>query len=676
MACLTVNLLGEPRVLDGDQNEIAIPSKKTMALLAYLAIAPGKAQPREELVNLLWGDRFDQQGRQSLRQALYAVRKVLGGDCAQALLMDGELISLCREHASCDVWEFERLAASDAEEDLIAAAGLFRGRLLAGIALRDHNFEEWLSGERQRLKDLLWRTLYRIAKHQKRNRAFSDALDTTRRLLELNPLREKTHRLIMRIHAQSGDRAAALAQYQHCVELLRRELQLEPDLMTLRLYEELKATVPEDDEDDEDPQIAKDQPDARQDLPSRDYKDGQFFAKERPTVVVLAFEQLGGNDDQAYFARGITGDITNALSYWRWFPVIGQSSATIAGQNGKSVSEIAQELEARYAVTGSVRLSSDRVRIAVQLIDARSGHHLWAHKYDNPLGDLFDVQDEITEQIVSAIEPEVLRAEHYRAMRKRPADMTAWDHVMRADASKNALGSRAVADAINHLNMAIAIDPDLSIAWSQLAHCHWYEGIHGWADDVEEAFGQSEQAARQALNLDESDWLAHTMLGLCDMWNRQDYDLSISRHNRALQLNPSASVAHHSAACSLEFAGQPEDAIPHIMTIMRLDPNYANNTSLFSDLSLSYLQLEQFDDAALYARKSVSLKPDHSRVYHRLASALGHLGQNTEARAALDSIFRLHPGFSAEYVRSTYPFKEPRHLDILLDGLLKAGLGD
>ena len=238
------------------------------------------------------------------------------------------------------------------------------------------------------------------------------------------------------------------------------------------------------------------------------------------------------------------------------------------------------------------------------------------------------------------------------------------------------MSRQSIAEAINHLNNAIAIDPDLSIAWSQLAHCHWYEGIIGWADDVEEAFGQSEQAARQALALDESDWLAHTMLGLSDMWSRHDYDLSISRINRALQLNPSASVAHHSAACSLDFAGQPEDAIRHIMTIMRLDPNYANNAALFSDLSLSYIQLEKFDDAALYARKSASLRPDYPRVYHRLACALGHLGQDDEANSALDRIFKLHPGFNAEYVRSTYPFKERRHLEILLDGLMKAGLGD
>lgn len=677
MACLTVNILGEPRVLNGDDEEIAIPSKKTMALLAYLTIASGTAQPREEVVNLLWGDRFDQQGRQSLRQALYAVRKAMGEECAQALLMDGELITLCRERTQCDVWEFERLAASQSEEDLIAASKLFRGRLLAGLSLRDENFEEWIASERQRLKDLLWRTLYRIAKHQKRNRAFSDALDTTRRLLELNPLREKSHRLVMRIHAQSGDRAAALAQYQHCVELLRRDLHLEPDLMTLRLYEELKATVPAEDEDeDEEREMVDGDPIRVSDQPESTAGDVSFFANDRPAVVVLAFEQLGDLDDQAHFARGITSDITNALSYWRWFPVIGHNSAAAAKQKGKSINEIAEDLEARYAVTGSVRLSSNRVRIAVQLIDAGTGHHLWANRYDNPLGDLFDVQDEITEQIVSAIEPEVQRAEHSRARRKRPADMTAWDYVMRADASKNALGSDTVADAISQLKLAIAIDPDLSIAWSQLAHCHWYEGILGWADDVEEAFGQSEQAARQAISLDDSDWLAHTMLGLCDMWNRRDYDMSISRLKRALQLNPSASIAHHSTACSLEFAGQPEDAIPHIMTIMRLDPNYTNNASLFSDLSLSYLQLEQFQDAALYARKSVSLKPDYPRVYHHLASALGHLGESDDARSALDSVFRLHPGFSAEYVRSTYPFKDPRHLDILIDGLLKAGLGD
>lgn len=672
MACLTIKILGEPKVFDREGTEVTVPSKKAMALLAYLALAPGNGRPREELVGLLWGDRFEQQGRQSLRQALYAVRKALGEDCAQAILMDGELISLCEKNTNCDVWDFERLADSEAEEDLTEAAAMFRGRLLSGIALRDNAFEEWISSERQRLKDILWRTLYRIAKHQKRTRQFSGALDTTRRLLELNPLREKTHRLIMRIHAQSGDRAAALAQYHRCVDLLRKELQLEPDLMTLRLYEELKATGAE--ESDEDDQMTADEHGGE---PSTsESREGRFFAPERPAVVVFNFENLGGSGDQAYFAQGITSDITNALSYWRWFPVIGHDSATYADRNGQSVPEIAKSLEARYAVTGSVRLSTDRVRIAVQLIDADSGHHLWAQRYDTPLGDLFDVQDEITEQIVSAIEPEVLRAEHNRAMRKHPSNMTAWDHVMRADACKNQMSRQSIAEAIDHLNNAIAIDPDLSIAWSQLAHCHWYEGIIGWADDVEEAFGQSEQAARQALALDESDWLAHTMLGLSDMWSRHDYDLSITRINRALQLNPSASVAHHSAACSLDFAGQPEDAIRHIMTIMRLDPNYANNAALFSDLSLSYIQLEKFDDAALYARKSVSLKPDYPRVYHRLACALGHLGQDDEANSALDRIFKLHPGFNAEYVRSTYPFKEPQHLEILLDGLMKAGLGD
>src|SRR5690606_33579236 len=149
-----------------------------------------------------------------------------------------------------DVWEFERLASQPDEASLCAAVAIYRGRLLSGLQIRDSEFEAWLSSERQRIKEVLWRTLYRIAKHQKQRKAYSDALDTARRLLDLNPLREKTHRLMMRVHAQGGDRAAALNQYRECEQLLRRELQLEPDQTTLHLFDEIKATTCDVDDED------------------------------------------------------------------------------------------------------------------------------------------------------------------------------------------------------------------------------------------------------------------------------------------------------------------------------------------------------------------------------------------------------------------------------------------
>jgi DNA-binding SARP family transcriptional activator/TolB-like protein len=679
--CLSLCLLGEPRIQVGeDQKPVTVASRKTVALLGILALSPNAAMSREELVALLWGDRFDQQGRQSLRQALYSLRKALGEICNDAISMDGEIIGLNRDMVSVDVWEFERLANQDDEASLSAAAALYRGRLLSGIQIRDSEFETWLSSERQRLKDVLWRTLYRIAKHQKQRKAYSAALDTTRRLLELNPLREKCHRLIMRIHAQSGDRAAALNQYRNCEEMLRRELDLVPDKTTLDLFRELRETAPELDDDDQPVQAAENPIETTVAPPpaaeSATIDDGRYFARDRPAVAVLTFENLDGNSERDYFYQAITNDIATGLSYWRWFPVIGQNTTSALSGSGATPTEIARKVDARYLVTGTARRGRDSLRITAQLLDASTGHHLWASRFDLPLEDLFDVQDEITEKIVASIEPEVMRAEHSRAARKRPSDLTAWDLVVRADWCRADLTRSRLAEAIGYLKEAIEIDPDLSISWSQLAHCHWIMGIMGWSDDPTQSFRDSDEAARRALQLDESDWLAHNMLGLCDMWNRRDYDMSITRLKRAIELNPSASFAHHATACSLEFAGLPDEALPHIMTVQKLDPNYSYNASLLADLALAHLQLEKFEEAAAHARRSAATRPDYVRVYHRLAAALGHLGQAAEARKALDSIFRLHPGFSAEYVRSTYPFRDQRHLDILIDGLVKAGLGD
>jgi adenylate cyclase len=336
--------------------------------------------------------------------------------------------------------------------------------------------------------------------------------------------------------------------------------------------------------------------------------------------------------------------------------------------------EIARQVEARYAVTGTVRRSGDRVRITASLIDAPTGHNLWSGRYDATLDDLFAVQDEITEKIVTSIEPEVQRAEHERSIRKPTGDMTAWDRVMRANWLRWEMTNAANSEAIKLLEEAIRLDPHLSTAWSGLAHCHWLDGVLGWTVDPARTFLESERCARMALSLDESDWIAHTLLGLCDIWNRRDYDSAIDRLERAVALNPSSSIAHHSAACVLEFSGLPEKGLSHLRTVLRLDPRYANNASLLADMALSYLQLRQFEDAVTYARKAVSIRPDYSRVYHRLAAALAHLGHEAEARDTLDKAIALEPGFSERVLFATYPFRHAEHLEILLSGLRKAGL--
>ncbi|MEX0810057.1 MAG: BTAD domain-containing putative transcriptional regulator [Dongiaceae bacterium] len=669
MSALTLTLLGEPQLADADGADIPVPSRKSLALLAYLAASRGQSASREKLMGLLWGDRFDQQARQSLRQTLYSLRKLLGPPGEDAIGVAGDNVALNTAAICTDLAEFERLAASSEPDQLLAAARLYRGPLLAGFSIRDVAFTEWLEAERTRLQDVAAAVLYRLGKHYKATGRYEEALAIARRLLDINPLREKSHRLIMRIQAKSGDRSQALMQYQRCAELLHKELGVEPDFITIRTYEEIKASgVTSEEEGEEEDTLV---PGAK--AVAAPMRRG-FFAPDRPVVLVMPFANLGGDAEQAYFAQGITYDITSGLACWRWFPVIGASSSLNFANAGADVTDIARQVEARYAVTGSVRRTGDQVRISVSLIDAPTRHNLWAGRYDATLAELFAVQDEITEKIVSSIEPEVHRAEHERSLRKPPLDMTAWDRVMRGNWLKWELTRANNKEATRLLEEAVALDPHLSTGWSSLAHCHWIDGVMGWSDDLVHSFRESERGARMALSLDESDWIAHTILGLCDIWNRRDYESAIERQKRAVALNPSSSIAHHSAACVYEFSGLPEQGLTHLRTVLRLDPRYANNASLLADMALSYLQLGQFEDSVTYARKAVSIRPDYSRVYHRLAASLAHLGHIEEAREALARAKLLEPGLSERIVRATYPFRNPDHLELLLSGLRLAGL--
>jgi TolB-like protein/two-component SAPR family response regulator len=681
MSALTLTLLGEPQLADAEGAEIAVPSRKSMALLAFLAAARGQSANREKLMGLLWGDRFDQQARQSLRQTLYSLRKLLGPSGEDAIGVTGDNVSINGTIVRTDIAEFERLAGETALDSIEAAARLYRGPFMAGFAIRDAAFSEWLEAERTRLQDLASAVLYRLGKHYKAAGRYEEALAIARRLLDLNPLREKSHRLIMRIHAKSGDRSQALLQYQRCAELLHRELGVEPDFITIRTYEEIKASgVTSEEDGEEDETLVAGTPRSSATGTATRAAAGaaparrSFFAPDRPAVLVMPFTNLGGDDEQAYFAQGITHDITTGLACWRWFPVIGASSSLSFANAGTDVTDIARQVEARYAVTGSVRRTGDQVRISASLIDAPSRHNLWAGRYDTTLAELFAVQDEITEKIVSSIEPEVQRAEHERSRHKPTDDMTAWDRVMRGNWLKWELTRENNREAIRLLEEAIALDPHLSTGWSSLAHCHWIDGVMGWSTDLGNSFRESERCARMALSLDESDWVAHTILGLCDIWNRRDYESAIDRQKRAVALNPSSSIAHHSAACVYEFSGQPEMGLTHLRTVLRLDPRYANNAALLADMALSYLQLRQYEDSVTYARKAVSIRPDYSRVYHRLAASLAHLGHVEEARDTLERAKALDPSLNEHNVRATYPFRNPEHLDILLSGLRIAGL--
>jgi adenylate cyclase len=393
----------------------------------------------------------------------------------------------------------------------------------------------------------------------------------------------------------------------------------------------------------------------------------------RPAVVILPFLNLSGDPAQDYFVDGMTEDLITALAQWRWFPVIARNSAFAYKGRAVDVTQVGRELNARYVLEGSLRLAGDRVRINAQLIDAGNGHHLWAQTYDRRLGDIFDLQDEITRAIVVAIEPQIAHAEQRRAARKRPDSLDAWDMSLQALAQIRQGSVSALVDAKRLLAQATELDATSSYAQSLLALAEFQGALAGWTRDPAGMFGETLSAAETAVALDEGDWLAHALLGIASLWVRRAYEKAILEEELALALNPSASIAYHFLACALTFDGQAAAAVPKLAAILELDPRFAFLPVTLADLGLAKLLTGEAEIALSFIERSLAEQPTNVRAWQRKTVALAHLGRIEQAEGALAQLFALQPSFSAAYVSATYPFRDPAHAAIFVDGLRKAG---
>ncbi len=384
-------------------------------------------------------------------------------------------------------------------------------------------------------------------------------------------------------------------------------------------------------------------------------------------------QTLSADSEQEYFVDGITEDIITALSHWRWFPVIARNSTFAYKNNPKDVTKIANELGARYVLEGNIRKVGTPVRINAQLIDATTGHHIWAKRYDRDLDDIFALQDEITETIVASIEPELERAEQQRASHKHPDSLDAWEHSIRALWHLNQQSQDSYAETQRLLKKAIALEPNWSGAISLLALCHVFHVMLGWARDTSRPWGDVLSTAKQAVATNDSDWLAHATLGMAYVFTHQ-YDQGMEELRRAIDLNPSAARAYHFLGGSLAHTGNPAEGIGLLETALRLDPHDPFHSDTLAALALAHILLRNFEEAVSVAEKAVGARPANVRGHQRLVAALGHTGRVEDARAALEELKLRQPDLSLAYIDATYAFKNSEDRDLFLDGLRKAGL--
>jgi TolB-like protein/cytochrome c-type biogenesis protein CcmH/NrfG len=393
---------------------------------------------------------------------------------------------------------------------------------------------------------------------------------------------------------------------------------------------------------------------------------------ERPAIAVLPFDNMCGDPAQEYFSDGISEDIITALSKLRWFFVIARNSSFTYKGKAVHIRQVAEELGVSYVLEGSVRKLGERVRITAQLNDVTTGGHIWAERYDRDLADVFAVQDEITEAIVAAIEPQIYAAENFRARRKPPERLDAWDLVMRALSHYWRVTRQDNVVAQELLERAIAIDPNYGQALGLLATSHIF-GVHmGWSDKTVAPL--AERAALAAIRADSEDPWAHHALGCTYLFGRR-FDDALAEFESALRLNPNFSLAQCYYCVTLAYSGRWQEAEQAVHRALRLSPRDPLSALYYGAASYAQFVGHNYDKAMELARTSIRLRGDFTGAHRVLVASAGMAGQAEVAAAALQELCRVQPDISLAWIAERMPIRLDADREHYLEGFRRAGLG-
>ena len=392
---------------------------------------------------------------------------------------------------------------------------------------------------------------------------------------------------------------------------------------------------------------------------------------DEPSIVVLPFTNLSDDPEHAYFADGVSEDLTTALSRLRWLFVIARNSAFVYKGKSVDVRTVARELGVRYALEGSVRTAGQRIRITGQLIDAEKGNHIWAEKYDRQLTDIFAVQDEITENIVAAIEPHLYAQEGYRAAGQPPGSVDVWGLVVRAIDLINRFGRKHNEEAQRLLRRAIEIDPRYARAHATLSWAIWWATLYYYVEDRSEGYRQSARHAEEALRLDQNEPWARMTVGL-NLSTAGRHQRALAEHRAALDLNPSFALARTTYGWALLRAGRIDDAIAETAKALRMSPmdSFAGLYTAIHGLAL--LAARRCADALPHLRASVAAGAEFAGHYNALISCCGHLGLREEAAEFIARRNMVGPPLRVGVLREN--LRNFAHGEVFAEGLIKAGV--
>lgn len=389
---------------------------------------------------------------------------------------------------------------------------------------------------------------------------------------------------------------------------------------------------------------------------------------DKPSIAVLPFQNMSGDPEQEYFADGMVEEIITALSRIRWLFVIARNSSFSYKRQAIDVKRIGRELGVHYVLEGSVRKGGNRVRITAQLIDAATGTHLWADRFDGSLEDVFDLQDRVAVSVAGVIEPALQAAETARSASLPTRDLTAYDLYLRALQTYPSLTKETYHQALDLLDCAIARDPLYGPALALAAVCTYHLHMSGWTDSPDTARTRSLDYAHRAVRATAGEPVVLACAAAALGYFGEDIEASIALMDRALAANPSFAYGWLRSGILRNIAGQQDIAIEHIETSLRLNPR--DRDSALSVIGSAYFFKREFDTAVAKLQGSIQERPDFVPPYRMLAACYAHMGRLDDAREVVERLRALTPVVVPLYI----PYRNPEDRELLLSGLrLAAG---
>ena len=395
---------------------------------------------------------------------------------------------------------------------------------------------------------------------------------------------------------------------------------------------------------------------------------------DKPSIVVLPFDNMSAEPGQDYLADGIVEAITAALSCIRSFFVIARTSAFTYKGRATNARDVGKQLGVAYLLEGSVQKAGNRLRIIVQLIETEGGAHVWSSRFDGAIDQFFDLEDRITEQVAGALQPSIRIAEIERSRRKRPQDLGSYDYTMRAMPHVWALEKEESAKALELLEKAIAIDPEYPLALSLAGWCHAQRSVYNWADDIPASQAMARSLAERAAEMSGDDPVILAVLGAVHTFVR-NYGTARVLLERAVALDPNAAWAWSRLGWLENYADQPQKAIVNFERALRLSPIDPMNFNNYVGMGSAHEVAQEYDEAAALYRRALEERPNAAWIYRNLASSLSGAGRIEEAKQAFAEMMRSYPDLTLSKYKQAMVFS-PAVLDRMGENLRKLGLPD